>query len=139
MESRITYVTLGVSDLKRSEMFYVDLGFLRSPKSSGDIVFFETPGPILALFPRRSLADDAGVQDAGSGFKGFTLAYNVMSEREVDQVFLELESKGVEIVKRPEHVAWGGYSGYFSDPDGFLWEVAFNPYLKLDERGNPKP
>jgi catechol 2,3-dioxygenase-like lactoylglutathione lyase family enzyme len=138
MESRITYVTLGVSDLRRSEKFYADLGFQRSPKSSGDIVFFITSGPILALFPRGALAADAQVSDVGSGFCGFTLAYNVRSEKEVDQLFSELAGKGVKIVKGPEHVVWGGYSGYFSDPDGFLWEVAFNPFLELDERGNPK-
>lgn len=139
MESRITYVTLGVSDLKRSEKFYTDLGFQRSSKSSEDIVFFMTSGPILALFPRGVLAMDAQVSDNGSGFRGFTLAYNVRSEKEVDQVFSELARKGVKIVKWPEHVVWGGYSGYFSDPDGFLWEVAFNPFLELDDKGNPKP
>jgi uncharacterized protein len=139
MESRISYVTLGVSDLALSERFYVGLGFRRSPKSSVDIVFFETPGPILALFPRGSLADDARVPDDGKGFHGFTLAYNVRSEAEVDRTFGELGKKGVMIVKAPEHVSWGGYSGYFSDPDGFLWEIAFNPFLKLDDRGNPMP
>jgi catechol 2,3-dioxygenase-like lactoylglutathione lyase family enzyme len=139
MESRITYVTLGVSDLRRSETFYEGLGFNRSPKSSGDIVFFNTPGPVLALYSRMALADDAKVSNEGSGFRGFTLAYNVRSEGEVDQVFADLVRKGTTIVKGPEHVSWGGYSGYFSDPDGFLWEVAFNPFLELDERGNPKP
>ena len=139
MESRITYITLGVSDLKRSEKFYTDLGFHRSPNSSGDIVFFTTPGPVLALFPRKALAEDAQVPQDGSGFHGFTLAYNVRSEAEVDRVFEELAKLGVMIRKAPEHTSWGGYSGYFSDPDGFLWEIAFNPYLGLDERGNPKP
>jgi catechol 2,3-dioxygenase-like lactoylglutathione lyase family enzyme len=139
MESRITYVTLGVSDLSLSEKFYVDLGFQRSPKSSADIVFLDTPGPVLALFPRKALAHDALVPDYGTGFHGFTLSYNVRSESEVDHVFEELAKIGVKIVKAPDHVSWGGYSGYFSDPDGFLWEVAFNPYLVLDDRGNPKP
>jgi uncharacterized glyoxalase superfamily protein PhnB len=90
----------------------------------------------LSLYPREKLAEDAQVPHEGNGFKGFTLAHNLRSKAEVDQLFSELEQKGVTIVKQPEEVFWGGYSGYVSDLDDNLWEIAFNPFLPLDEKGN---
>lgn len=137
MEQRLTIVGLGVNDLKVSNDFYENkFGWKKMPSSNDDISFFQLNGLLLSLYPREKLAEDAGVSHEGSGFKGFTLAFNARTEEEVDELINALESKGVTIVKRPEHVFWGGYSSYISDPDGNLWEIAFNPYLTLDEKGN---
>lgn len=130
MEQRITLITLGVADLQVSANFYEHiLGWKRSPMSSENIVFFELNGVFLSLYERVALAEDATVDATGSGFKGFTLAHNLGSETEVDDLINDLRNKGVTIVKEPQKVFWGGYSSYFADPDGNLWEVAFNPYL----------
>jgi catechol 2,3-dioxygenase-like lactoylglutathione lyase family enzyme len=130
MEKRITIITLGVADLQISANFYENiLGWKRSPMSSENIVFFELNGVFLSLYERVALAEDATVDAAGSGFKGFTLAHNVGSQKEVDDLINDLRNKGVTIVKEPQKVFWGGYSSYFADPDGNLWEVAFNPFL----------
>lgn len=130
MEQRITLFTLGVADLQVSANFYENiLGWKRSPMSSENIVFFELNGVFLSLYERGALAEDATVDAAGSGFKGFTLAHNLGSEMAVDDLINNLRNKGVTIVKEPQKVFWGGYSSYFADPDGNLWEVAYNPYL----------
>ncbi len=130
MEQRITFITLGVDDLPLSTEFYENkLGWKRSQNSTENIVFFELNGIHLSLYNRKALAEDATVNDEGSGFKGFTLAHNVGSEKAVDELINDLRNKGVNIVKEPQKVFWGGYSSYFADPDGNLWEVAFNPYL----------
>lgn len=130
MEQRITLLTLGVADLQVSANFYEKiLGWKRSPMSSENIVFFELNGVLLSLYNREALAEDATVDAAGSGFKGFTLAHNLGSETEVDNLINDLRGKGVTIVKEPQKVFWGGYSSYFADPDGNLWEVAYNPFL----------
>jgi uncharacterized protein len=130
MEQRITFFTLGVTDLKVSTNFYENnFGWKRSAMSTENIVFFDLNGIHLSLYNRKALAEDATVDEAGSGFKGFTLAHNVGSEKEVDELIENLRNKGVKIVKEPQKVFWGGYSSYISDPDGNLWEIAFNPYL----------
>jgi len=130
MEQRITFFTLGVHDLQVSTGFYENnFGWKRSAMSSENIVFFDLNGIHLSLYNRKALAEDATVDKAGSGFKGFTLAHNVGSEKEVDELIEDLRNKGVKIVKEPQKVFWGGYSSYISDPDGNLWEIAFNPYL----------
>jgi hypothetical protein len=130
MEQRMTLITLGVADLQVSASFYENiLGWKRSPMSSENIVFFELNGIFLSLYNREALAEDATVDAAGKGFKGFTLAHNLSSETEVGNLINELRGKGVTIVKEPQKVFWGGYSSYFADPDGNLWEVAFNPYM----------
>ena len=130
MEQRITFFTLGVNDLQESISFYENiLGWKRSPMSSANIVFFELNGIHLSLYNRKALAEDVTVDEAGSGFKGFTLAHNVGSEKEVNDLIEELRNKGVTIVKEPQKVFWGGYSSYISDPDGNLLEIAFNPFL----------
>ncbi len=139
MDQRLTIITLGVSDLKKSTDFYeTKFGWGKSEFSNEHISFFILNGIQLAIYGRNELADDATVDSNGNGFKGFTLAYNTKSEKEVDQLIEELRMKGVEIVKEPQKVNWGGYSSYIADIDGNLWEIAFNPFLELDEKGNVK-
>ena len=127
MEQRLTMVGLGVADLKVSAEFYEEkLGWKRSPMSQESIIFYNLPaGAMLSLYGREALAEDATVDPQGSGFKGFTLAYNTRSEEEVDEIIETLRSKGVKIIKEPQKVFWGGYSSYIADPDGNLWEIAF--------------
>ena len=139
MEQRLTIITLGVSDLKNSTAFYeTKFGWEKSELSNEYISFFTLNGIQLALYERNELAKDATVNPNGNGFKGFTIAYNTKSEKEVDQLITELRAKGVKIIKEPQKVNWGGYSSYVSDIDGYLWEIAFNPYLTLDKNGNVK-
>jgi uncharacterized protein len=130
MEQRITLITLGVSDLKKSRTFYEEMfGWKPLAHSSDDVVFFQLNGLQLSLFPDRALAEDANIEATGSGFRKFSLAYNVRSESEVDDVVAQLEKKGVTVLKKPQKVFWGGYSSYVCDPDGNLWEIAHNPHL----------
>ncbi|MDW5561890.1 MAG: VOC family protein [Methanomassiliicoccus sp.] len=131
----VSVLTLGVSDLKRSSGFYEGLGFKRSAKSDSDIVWFITGGTVLALYPWKALADDAAIPPEGSGFRGVTMAINLCSEDEVDQFIDRVDELGGRIVKRPQKVFWGGYSSYFQDADGHLWEVAFNPFTPVDASG----
>lgn len=127
MEPRITLITLGVTDLERSVRFYRD--GLKLPLRDGPqgVAFFETGGTWLSLYPRDALAEDATVASDGSGFRGFALAHNVRSPEDVDVILREALDAGAKLVKPGQKVFWGGYSGYFADPDGFLWEVAWNP------------
>ncbi len=138
MEQRLTIITLGVSDINVASDFYENkLGWKRHGSSMGDIVFFMLNGIQLAIYPVKELAKDATVPPADiKGFKGFTLAHNVRSEKEVDELIASLKAKGVKVVKEPQKAEWGGYSSYISDPDGNLWEIAFNPYMNLDKAGN---
>lgn len=133
MKPKISLITLGVSDLKKSLQFYRDgLGFKTIGYKEGDeAIFFEMEGSWLSIYPRDKLAQDATVPSEGSGFAGFTLAHNVKSEKEVKDVFALAIKSGAKPIKRPQKVFWGGYSGYFSDPDGYLWEVAHNPFTDL--------
>jgi len=127
MEPRLSFVTLGVSDLARATRFYEEV--LRLPRIpiEADVSFFELGKTWLSLYSRELLAADAGVAATGSGFAGFSLAHNVRSDKEVDQLLAEVAAAGGKIVKPGKRAEWGGYSGYFADPDGFLWEVAWNP------------
>lgn len=129
MEPRISLITLGVADLERATSFYADvLKLPRIPMPAGaGVSFFELGNIWLSLFPREALAKDAGISSEGSGFAGFTLAHNLGSIEAVDALFAELRAAGVKIVKEPHRASWGGYSGYFADPDHFLWEIAWNP------------
>jgi hypothetical protein len=139
MDARITMISLGVKNLERATAFYENiLGWEKTAASNEMISFFQLNGILLGLYGWVPLAEDAGVPAKGEGFRGVALAYNTRLKEEVDAIFEELKEKGVTIVKAPEEVFWGGYSGYFSDPEGHLWEVAWNPYLPLDEEGNVK-
>ena len=133
MKPKIGLVTLGVADLERSLAFYRDgLGLpTQDYDPEAGVVFFRLDGTWLALFPREELAKDANLPTEGSGFRGITLAHNEPSKDGVDAVFAEAAAAGASIVKAPEEVFWGGYSGYFADPDGHLWEVAYNPLTDL--------
>lgn len=141
---RLSIVTLGVSNVAKSRAFYEALGWNASAASQESIVFFQLSGVVLALFNRDHLADDATVAPAGDGFRAVTLAHNVGSEAEVDRALAHAEQCGARIVKPASKVFWGGYSGYFCDPDGHLWEVAYNPFTPIDGEGRlvlpePKP
>ena len=127
MEPRLSFVTLGVSDLQRATRFYEEVLHLPRIQTPPEVAFFELGKTWLALYPRELLAADAGVPVVGSGFPGFTLAHNVRSATEVDWLLHEVAAKGGRIVKPGQRADWGGYTGYFADPDGFLWEVAWNP------------
>jgi len=132
---RLSIVTLGVANVQKARAFYESLGWQASAMSQEEIVFFQLSGVVLALFQRNALADDANVSPAGDGFRGVTLAHNVESEAEVDAALAHAENCGARIMKPATKVFWGGYSGYFSDPDGHLWEVAYNPFFPFDEAG----
>ncbi len=134
-EPRLSIVTLGVADVEKARAFYEALGWTASPASQGDIVFFQLGGMALALYPRDALAEDACVSPEGSGFRGIALAYNVRSKDEVAVLLEVAEAAGGKILKPAQDVFWGGHSGYFADLDGHLWEVAWNPVTKLNERG----
>lgn len=139
MEQHLHLITLGVRDFETSRQFYTEiLGWTPSGSSNEDITFFQAGGVVLSIYQREKLADDALVDPVGSGFAGFTLAYNARSEAEVDKIIRDLKAKGVRILKEPQKVFWGGYSSYFADPDGNCWEVAFNPFFPFDENGNLK-
>ncbi|HWC29415.1 MAG TPA: VOC family protein [Dehalococcoidia bacterium] len=130
MRPRISLITLGVRDLERSRRFYKDgLGLPENAASNEGVAFFEMRGAWLGLYPRHLLAEDARVPEEGSGFTGVTIAHNRPSKGEVDATIAEAVAAGATLVKPAEDVSWGGYSGYFSDPDGFLWEVAWNPFM----------
>ncbi len=133
--STISLVTLGVADLARSRAFYEALGMTAGPGSGEQIVFIQLAGLVLALFPRHLLAEDAAVANDGQGFDGITLARNFPSEAAVDAAMARALAAGATEKKKPQKVFWGGYSGYFADPDGHLWEVAHNPFVQLDARG----
>jgi catechol 2,3-dioxygenase-like lactoylglutathione lyase family enzyme len=138
MNQRVHLITLGVRDYEASKKFYAEtLGWKISRPQEG-VVFFQAGGVVLSLFPREELAKDASVSPEGNGFAGFSLAYNARSEAEVDEIIGDLRSKGVKILKEPQKVFWGGYSSYFADPDGYCWEVAYNPFFPFDEQGNLK-
>ena len=135
MEPRLTLVTLGVADMARARRFYETLGFKASAASNAHVTFFQAGGTVLGLFGRAALAEDTHVPDSAPGFSGVSLAHNCRSEAEVDAVLAEAGAAGARLLKSGQKVFWGGYSGYFADPDGHLWEVAFNPHFPLDAAG----
>ncbi|MCW8904686.1 VOC family protein [Sedimenticola sp.] len=134
MKPRISMITLGVGDLEKSVRFYEEgLGFPRM-ESPPTVAFFTLNGSWLGLYGREALAEDAQVSAQGSGFNSFTLAHNVESEAEVDALLAQAVSAGATLVKPGQKVFWGGYSGYFKDPDGHLWEIAHNPFCWIGPR-----
>jgi predicted lactoylglutathione lyase len=136
MQPRLTLVTLGVSDLARARAFYEAWGWKASSASQPEVVFFQANGLALALWGRADLAEDAGIEDKPTGFSAVSLAYNARSKEEADEVYALAIAAGAKAVKPLHDVFWGGYSGYFADPDGHLWEIAWNPAFPLDEQGH---
>lgn len=137
MRQKLNLITLGVSDIGKAVAFYEEgLGWQRSSASQEDLVLFPLGGMVLALYPRHLLAEDTTLPDAPTGFPGITLAYNARSEKEVDEVLAQVQALGATVVKAAQKVFWGGNSGYFRDPDGHLFEVAYNPYWELDQDDN---
>ncbi len=135
MKQTISFVTLGVADLEISRRFYHALGWIESSGSQAEVAFFQVASIAFALFGRESLAEDANVSSEGSGFTGFTISHNVASEHEVVSTLQEAVAAGGRLIRAAEKAPWGGFRGYFADPDGFLWEVCYNPYFPLDEQG----
>ncbi|MEJ2151184.1 MAG: VOC family protein [Chloroflexota bacterium] len=132
MEPRISLITLGVADLDRAVRFYQDGLGLPLREGFEGVAFFMTKGTWLALYPWDELAADATVPAEGSGFRGFTLAHNLHSKEEVDALLAHVQTVGATLVKPAQEAEWGGYTGYFADPDGYLWEVAWNPFFWIE-------
>ncbi|SMO58716.1 VOC family protein [Fodinibius sediminis] len=140
MEQRLTLITLGVRNLAKMRAFYKNVfGWSPLDSSNEEIVFFQLNGVQLALFGWKDLTEDAAVSARGKGFRGFSLAHNLQSEKEVDDLFDTLKTRGAHVVKPPEKTSWGGYSGYIKDPEGNLWEIAYNPFMNYDADGNVLP
>ena len=130
---RVTLITLGVTDLERAKSFYAALGWTPTSEMPGSVVFYQINGMVLGFFGLGPLAEDQGRPDAKLGTGAMTLAQNFSTEKEVDAAYkLALES-GATALKAPEKVFWGGYSGYYADPDGHVWELAMNPFWTLNE------
>lgn len=142
MDQRLSLVTLGVRDLAQARRFYEEgLGWRRGNRDE-EVAFYQLGGMILALWSRAALAEDAGVPDDGAGFRGFALAYNAHNREEVDAIVARAARAGGRLVKPAIDTPWGGYAGYFADPDGHLWEVAWNPHWTLRDDGSihlPEP
>jgi len=133
MEPRISIITLGVSDLKRSIDFYrAGLELPTNYKDGEGIAFFQLSGTWLALYPSNALAEDACLPPERTAFGGFTLAHNVKSKELVDKIIDQALGSEATLLKPAADTFWGGYSGYFSDPDGYPWEVAWNPFFPLE-------
>ena len=137
MEPRLTLITLGVADLDRAIAFYRDgLGWPTSYKTGDGVAFFATTGTRLGLYGLEALCEDISPETRpAKGFSGITIAHNVRTKEEVAAVLGEAERAGGKVVKPAQDVFWGGHSGYFTDPDGYYWEVAWNPGMPLDEAG----
>ncbi len=135
MAPTISMITLGVADLERSIRFYeTGLGYVRAPGDWESIAFFDVGGAQLALYPRTLLAEDVGISPSGEGFSAVTLAQNLNSSVEVNAALARAVEAGGTLVKPGQPVFWGGYSGYFADPDGHLWEIACGSELYAKER-----
>lgn len=134
----LSVVTLGVQDIARSRAFYESLGLAAAQGSNAHVTFFDANGVVLALYGRCALAKDACVEDSAPGFAGATLAWNVEDPAAVDACMARAVDAGAKVVKPAQKAFWGGYHGYFSDPDGHLWEVAHNPFWPLDGQGRPQ-
>lgn len=135
MEPRVSLITLGVADLGRARSFYEALGFKASSAGGGEVVFLQAGPMALCLWTRAELAVDAGVSDGPQSFRGIAIAHNVRTKEGVGETLAEAERAGARITKPAHDADWGGRSGYFADPDGHLWEVAWNPFFPLSEDG----
>jgi predicted lactoylglutathione lyase len=135
MEQRVSLVTLGVRDLSRARRFYEELGWTTNAAADDDVVFFQAGGMIVALWGRDRLAEDTAVSDAG-GWGGITLAHNVASPEQVDEILSQAEAAGATISRPGAATFWGGYSGVFVDPEGHPWEIAHNPHWTLGDDGS---
>ncbi len=135
MDPRINIITLGVEDIKKSKKFYEDMGFKASSISNEHLVAFQAANIVFCLYPMKLLAEDATLKLGSNGFRGFTLAYNVAKKEEVKEILDQAKKVGAKIIKPAQDVFWGGHSGYFADPDGNLWEVAWNPHWPLGKDG----
>ena len=133
---RVTLITLGVADLDRARAFYGALGWSAHPQQAEGVVFYQLAGMVLGLFPTVELARDQNRPDAELGTGAMTLAQNFATAAEVDAAFDLALSAGAVALKAPETVFWGGYSGYYADPDGHVWELAHNPFWPLDADGS---
>jgi len=133
---RVTLITLGVDDLERSKAFYEKLGWTPHPSPATEVVFYQIHGAVLGLFGREALAKDQGREGVRLEPGATTLAQNFSTEAEVDAAFQTAIDAGASELKRPEKVFWGGYSGYYADPDGHVWEMAMNPFWPLSEDGS---
>jgi uncharacterized protein len=132
----ISMITLGVKDVAASTAFYEKLGLMKSSASQEKAVSFFEAGPcVLGLFGREALAEDGNAGELWSGNGGFSVAYNVPSKEAVEAMIAKAEEIGATILKTPQDVFWGGYHGYFADPDGHIWEIAYNPFFPVDEDG----
>ena len=138
MTPHLSVVTLGVADIARARAFYEALGFKASADSNANVTFFDAGGVVLALFARSALANDAGVEDSVPGFSGVSLAWNVADGAATDAAMALALSAGAKLLKPAQKAFWGGYHGYFADPDGHIWEVAHNPFWPLDANGRPQ-
>jgi catechol 2,3-dioxygenase-like lactoylglutathione lyase family enzyme len=132
---QLSMVTLGVKDIAAATAFYERLGLKRSAASQESVSFFQLAGGVLGLFGREALAEDGNVGAIWTGNGGVTLAYNLPSEAEVDAMMTEAAGIGAMILKPARKAFWGGYHGYFADPDGHVWEIAYNPFFPVDENG----
>lgn len=133
MKPRLSFVTLGVADVARAKAFYKRLGLTEHGMSNDNVGFFDINGVVLSVYGHDALAEDAKVAKALTPtFRGVSLAWNANSPEEVDATLAHAVKAGARLVKAGEKVFWGGYSGYFSDPDGHLWEVAHNPFITID-------
>lgn len=132
---RVTLITLAASDLLRARAFYEAWGWTPHPSSNESVSFYQMNGAALALFGHDDLAADQGRAGARLGTGAVTLAQNCLDDAETDAVFAAAIAAGATVLKRPEKVFWGGYSGYFADPDGHVWEIATNPFWPLDAEG----
>src|SRR5437870_253659 len=129
MRQKLNLITLGVDNFERSVKFYEEgLGWKKSDKSVDELALFPLGGITLALHPRQALADDTTLPYQPTAFSGMTISYNATSEKEVDEVLKQVEALGATIIKPAQKVYWGGYSGYFKDLDGYVFEVAYNPF-----------
>ena len=136
MEARVSLITLGVADVRLSRAFYEQLGW-QGGRETEETVFFQAGGSVIVLWGRAKLAADAELPDVERpGFRGVALAHNVRSEQEVDEIVAAAERAGATVTRRPAPTFYGGYAAYFTDPDGHVWEIAYNPGFTLDEDGS---